>query len=754
MASCFGAHATLPTSGAYVNDPQSEYVQDQTSEGTSQASKILCYMANTRPDAMVNLGAYVAFIDESKCATDRADAKNSSSEGAGSSTNYTRMRLTSTRLSNSSPQIVRGHASVSMGPANTSAYVYIYASGSEAPSATAPNGVVTMEMSALATANNQRIMRGKISANASGLQFSMNQTGGGNYQLYVSGNDTAGSGAIRFPTQSGTQTLTFGYNSSVFCRNDGTNPTICFDRSKANAKTSVWRYGVYDDTTGNRYDIGTPGFPVKNTANNEYGFASYWGIWFPTSVSTGATLQSLDASPVNYTVVKTGGRLTKVTLVSSTLNEVAKVPFNFMPQTTTSVTGGSLTAYSTYEAYWDSANSNFSITSVVTCTPGTGCFKTNVSMTATPAEMNSATTKTFGLQSMSFGLNGWSQGLGGNLMIPATTLSALTPGTSPVKYNVQSVVRPGDSVPATLKCARDCPSYALLNAATISEVYTSGTKQKGGGTASADVVTYTWNPTSYTLSDASGSLSNALLTGKTLPTQYTGGIRSGALVDATGTKWSNTGSMACPGSGGNFYCDFKANEEPVYYVWENGTNDFQSATFLKKTADNTVIEFTPPQAATFDVPNDATKYGTFAGAKLNLQFMGFGNLAGIPGRCFDPANNQPANCGPNTRYVPAFSIPENTASSLLGKITINNTTKWVKYLDREIRFSKAGVVGVSGYSMPADITLGDVNNLPAAMVLTGDANDPSVSSNSNYAGSVAAGDFLAAPAVIHGVVQP
>ena len=175
LVSGFSAHATLPTSGAYISDPQSEYVQDQTSEGTSQASKILCYMANTRPDAMVNKPAYVAFIDESKCGTDKANATNSSSESVGSSTEYTRMRLTSTRATNSSPQIVKGHASVNLGQ-STPGYVYIYASGTDAPSASAPNGVVTMEMSGLAVSNNQRLMRGKIIANASGLQFSMNRS--------------------------------------------------------------------------------------------------------------------------------------------------------------------------------------------------------------------------------------------------------------------------------------------------------------------------------------------------------------------------------------------------------------------------------------------------------------------------------------------------------------------------------------------------------------------------------------------------
>ena len=586
----------------------------------------------------------------------------------------------------------------------------------------------------------------------------MNQDGLYIYQLYVNGNETSGSGAIKFPSGQGnaTTTVRFGYNSTTFCRNAGAS-TICFDRSKANAKSSVWRYGVYDDTTGARYDIGVPGFPVKNTSTNEYGFASYWGIWFPTAVSNGATLQSLGGSPDSYTVVKTGGRLTKVTLVQSTLDNVAKVPFNFMPQTTTAVTGGNLTAFTQYEAYWDNTNNYFVITGQVTCGQ-TGCFKTQVNgVTASATQMNTATT--FGQNSM--GLNGWSQALGGNLMIPSTTLSA---SSGPVKYNVQSVVMPGDTVPATLKCARDCPSYALLNAGTITEVYTTGTKQKGGGTTADSVVSYTWNSSAYTLSDSSGSLSNSLLAGKTLPTQYTNGIRSGALVDATGSKWDANGTMDCannigkpqntpPGTGA-YFCDFKANNEITYYIWENGKNDYQSSTFLKKTSDNSIVAFTPPQSASFDVPNDQNKYGNFAGAKLNLQFMGFGNLAGIPGRCFSPDTNQPTDCGPSTRYVPAFSIPENTADSQLGKLTINNVTKWVKYLDREIRFNKLGEDGSGGYSKPADITLGDANNLPDPMVLTGDADDPSVSSNSNYAGSVTANDFLAAPSVIHGVVQP
>jgi hypothetical protein len=752
------AKAAPPTTGAYVSDPQSEYVQDQTSEGISQVTSILCYLSNTRPDAMVNLGKYVAFIDESKCdSASRADASNSSSEGGGSSSAYTRMSLTSTRESATSTQIGKGHAAMAVG-GSIPAYVYVYTAITGAPTATNTNGALTMNFAALTVTGQNKIMRGKISTSSDGIQFSQVSSGGGGggastQRLTVSGNATSGSGAISYQ---GT-TITFGYNASKFCRNDGTS-TTCYSRSKADAATSTWRYGVYTDGTGARYDLAQSGFPVRNTASGEYGYASYWGIWMPTAVADGASLVSLGATPVAYTVNKTGGRLTKYTLVTKTLNEVAKVPFNYMPQATTAVTGGNLTAFAQYEMYWD--GSNFIANAQMVC-GSTGCFRQplTTALTITPAQL-SASSVPGGGNNNKFGVNGWSQALGGNLMIPAATLENGTPGTQPIKYNTQAVVAPGDTtVPATLKCARDCPtvaSYATLTSANASNSatspYTQNTKQKGGGTAAADVVTYTWDSAAYTLkkNDVNTAISNALLTatGISLSSypRYASGIRSGALVDATGTSWSAGGAMDCS-TNGAFFCDFKSNSLPsaTFYVWENGTNAHQSATFLKKP-DNTFLEFTAPQSASFEVPNDAIKYGQFAGAKMNLQFNGFGNLFGIPGKCFSMLDNAEANCGPSTRYVPAFSIPENTGTSESGKVTIGGASKWIKYLDREIRFKKI--------ALDSSITLGSAANLPAALLLTGtDTEDPSNSSNSNYAGSVQASDFLSSPSVIHGVVQ-
>lgn len=56
----------------------------------------------------------------------------------------------------------------------------------------------------------------------------------------------SGSGAVRV-VDTGTTDSLFSYNSGYFYRSDGTT-NYCFDRAKANAASSVWRYGLYDSS--------------------------------------------------------------------------------------------------------------------------------------------------------------------------------------------------------------------------------------------------------------------------------------------------------------------------------------------------------------------------------------------------------------------------------------------------------------------------------------------------------------------------
>ena len=125
-----------------------------------------------------------------------------------------------------------------------------------------------------------------------------------------------------------------------------------------------------------------------------------------------------------------------------------------------------------------------------------------------------------------------------------------------------------------------------------------------------------------------------------------------------------------------------------------------------------------------------------------LQYNGFGDLFGVPGKCVNPITNEAGDCATmtNARYVPEFAIP---FSQTTGVATNGSTNYLVKWLDREIRFAKKTVADctAAGLSLPSGVTL------PTSAGLK----DPSSSSSDVYIG--AKPTVTDAPRVIHGVVQ-
>jgi len=147
--------AAPPTSGAYVTDPQSEYTADQATREVSNPSQILCFISNTRPDAMVNRGTYVALIDGVKCDNEgMTDSSKSTAAGSTGTVSYSSVSATSTRSTSSSPQIAKGH--VDLKEDDMRMPVYFHMTQSEAASESAPNGVLTFNY-ALALADNTTV---------------------------------------------------------------------------------------------------------------------------------------------------------------------------------------------------------------------------------------------------------------------------------------------------------------------------------------------------------------------------------------------------------------------------------------------------------------------------------------------------------------------------------------------------------------------------------------------------------------------
>jgi len=770
-----------PSAGAYISDPQSEYTADQATEELKQPSNILCFISNTRPDAMVNQGTYVALVDGDKCDNEgQSSSSNSTNTATKGTTSYTPMSLTVTRASSTAPQIIKGHVDLLEDEGAFSLPIYVHMTQSEAGSAAAPNGVLTFNYAAALTSSitingsslpaGSMVVRGRIVTSASGIEYA--EKGGigsgqtNDVRLYVNGNQTNGSGAIQadYNGTSDDSSFIFGYNATHFCRSgteyDSSGNQInvaekCFKRSKEDAIKSVWRYGVYNPD-GSRFDLDSPGFSVKD-ASGDWGYASYWGIWFRNPPANNATITHAKNGNT-YTVQRGGGRLMKISRVSKTLDEIKNNKINFY----NSRAGTGLSANTNYEAYWDAIAQNFKVVGSQSC-GSTGCFSSvmnpEVAVTALQVATNNSPD---GNPANSWGLWGWSQSLG-SLSIPSSTLNAVSPGplANGIRFMKESVVKPGDTtVPTSLKCVQDCPVVSRIidfvsnpsNDPSVTSPFHADTVNQWGGIATP--IAYTWVPDTYQLKDASNTEVSSALFANITPTNksqlentnFNWGLRSGALVDASGTNFTSGGAMDCDGNGvGTNYCDNKANGLDEYYRFETGLQDWNTAVFLKNPS-GSIVSFSAPVEASFVVPNESG-YGQYAGASMNLQFQGFGDLHGIPGRCVNPYTNLEASCDSDTKWFPAFSIADGTA------ITIDGATKYVKWLDRELRFAPA-----AGTAASLGVTLGAASSLPAAITSTScadtaDTANPCNISSSNYPGAFSYEYFKKAPSVIHGVVQ-
>ena len=737
------AIAAPPTSGAYITDPQEQYVKDRSLETIQDASSIICYVSKVRADAMVNRGRYTALVDANACENAAQSATSSSNTSAtASSVVYDTHSVTVTRADNNSPQFMKGHIKANREDGGVIA-IYTNGQATSGPTPSLPNGIFSLDFSIFMEDGSNRqtgdkVHRGKVAATSSGVNLSEASSDGESIQLFLNGNNISGFGAIKdkyinygsntSPPPLAEDNHIYGYNATHFCRKEARETSeTCFDRSADNAIKSVWRYGVYT-SAGAQFDVPNPSFNIKD-ANGGYGHASYWGVWSSAAQTDGMKFTNQKTPSIIYTLKKSGGRLLKHTKNKTTLNAVKNNIFQFYGD----IDGTPNNNYENYEASWN--GSNFIVKKKINC-DNNGCFMQTLTpeVTLSPAQLNVATN--------SNGVWGWSQTLGGSFNIPSATLLNGTPGTlvDGVSYETQVTVLPGDtSVPTTLICVNNCPTNSLINTAirstdTNTSPFTSGTKDKWGGTLVSDTVEYVWNSQNYTLEN--GGTVIAYPSGvENKNSRYQWGVHSGTLV-----ALADAGELTC----GSDRCDYKARSLPVFYSFETGENDWNRPGFLKKDSDNTYVTFTRPLDATYNVPDEAA-YGEYRGATMNLQFNGFGDLNGIPGQCISRATNEVVSCGPDTDWVAAFTIPTGAT------VNIGGTDYFVKWLNREVNFKEVTLSNADR----SQITLGEISRLPEQALITGtDASDPSNPSNTAiYPGAYNSVDFTTAPAVIDGVVQ-
>ncbi len=788
---------SAPLAGSpYYSDVANEYVQDATSDGMSNVNMVLCIMNAMSPSEMLTkkgvLDAatgitevkYIALVDKNKCdSKTRASASNSASSetGATSTPNYMTATVDITRGNSASDPMV-GKIWMTLAESGRTMSVSIKLSATTAPATLPPYGRLRLDYVGYPVGQTVLQFNGFIDTNGGVLSHVENGANSSNVSLALNAVDVnTGNGVLRATLNDGgsphTVNYTFAYSSAAFARNDGLSGDLCFDRSKANAKRSVWRYGVYDATSGARVDQAHPGFPLTATAGSGltgvtagqkvFGYASYWGVNFggmdPSLVPglpdgqitavTGIT----DGRPnqtTTYNLYKSSGKLINWQRHSTTLGAISGVPFNMFGEGCKLVNGGNGSGpspqnspsgsscagngqansapynfdFRNWVVQWNSnlvmtrggvpVTGNFEVIGMQDCTSN-NCLMTTF-QSPVPAQQ--------GFKQMP--INAWSEALG-SLTIPLPTGNTM--GMNPslannhsnaddVYYFSQSTVLPSVSNALTLYCLSNCPTNASLAAAAaditpflVSPFATPTDRQWGSGTAEK---TYTFGTNG--LRDDTNS--PVLVTAALPNPMWQGGINSGRMFTLDLVK---SGS-SCLST--DAYCEPSA--PPDYYTYQTGTNQWNQTMWLT-TAAGSPVSFDPPQIASFTVPSGGA-YGSWAGKAIQLQFNGFGNLNGIPGNCIDPQTNAVASCGPSTRFVPAFALADGSALNLGGQAVLTRA------LDSELRLSSLACGALS--------TTGVTATLPTEL-----PHNPTVLSDPSYIGT--APQVLGAPSVIDGVLQ-
>ncbi|MEW6600458.1 MAG: hypothetical protein AB1499_05760 [Nitrospirota bacterium] len=731
LAGIFLAPGDMPADSDYNNDRQEIYVHERSAEAFSMINEILCAMAQSKYDEMVNLGNYKAQIDMNQCSQDKdsassagADSQNQSS--GSTAPDYEMWTLNSSRADNDSPHIVKVWIHEEANGDMPASIIYVKVTITEGTSDTNPYGMFSIYFEGHEVGTGGAVsanimfkgfLRTEEDAGTGDVLLNFVEQDGDNGSPYVrkvvlnrTPDGSSGSGSIYANSQwDGEKGFDIAFDTLHFLRDDGTT-SMCFDRTSF--EETAWDYGLYD-SNGARVNRNS-GFSIKT--GEYYGWIGYYGLWLPeeAQVDDGDTVYRVTygqggETQTPYTVVKKGGRLKKHTRNTTTLGTVKNIPLDYWDSGSNS------------RVKWDGTN-----------------FVKFAQMNDQSHMWENIAESNLDLSALSFGeLNFWSQSLGGQVRVKlANCLWNMETGkvacdsptnSTQVIYFKEDVVFPGDTVPANLRCYDNCPKYTA----------------EAGGVVPLDP-TYApdydpWDGTDsydYTFSSLSSDMllkenGNALVLVDDQSGQNQYGVMSGPLFEPTE---ENNALLACDdwnqnGQADEGTCGWKAHSElSVFYTWETGANSWNQFTALKDGEGN-VLEFQPPLQIqyTHEQTDETASDYKYNGVNFYLEYSGFGNLHGIPGTCIDMDNGQPVDCGPGTRWVPEFSISDGSAAS-------DGTNDYlIKGLRKEQRMTSVATGECSSLSVVA-YTLPSMDDWVAPNI----GSEPVVTN---------------APAVIGGVVQ-
>ncbi len=737
------AALSLPANSDYNSDITFTYVQDRTTEAFKTVNQILCMVSQTKYEAMLNKGDYKALINQSVCqGNDSAsNAGNSASAGtsASSSTQYVTWTVNSSRADNNSPQIVKAWVHESARDSEPAKLVQAKLTITEAATSTNPYGIFNLNFAgypvdASGVVGTTRIMYGVLKSerdSASGkvlLKFAEADAAGNRSQKASLEKNSSGTGGgsvysyENYNSQVKEGQLDFAYNSNLFHRKKdgaaaGSNDDVCLDR--ASFETSAWRYGLYNSTTGSRITVNS-GFPIKASkadGSTAYGWVGYYGLWLPEgfAVNDGDTVKrqtyGTNASELTYTAVVVGGKLKKHTKKTTTLDGIKNIPLEgYMEMTNNSPLS--------FRVVWDATSAKlYKVASAPQSSSGPPVW----------TDLNPRVEIDF--NRLNFGeLTFWSQSLGGQVRLklagcspsqanPGFTACTAPTGTTPVVYYVEDITYPGDTVPA-LSCYDQCPKAGASGMDPTALTYSAAAFNPQNPNASTR---HDYTFSNLVLMDGSN---RALLA--TAPQGQSWGFNSGPLFEASS---SNLALLACDWNTAQT-CGWKAwSALDVFYTWETGPNTWNKLTAVKDSTSGAVVKFEPPLRVEYTHSQSVSSKPDYKynGSKFFLEYAGFGQLQGIPGKCVDMNDGTLTNdcSGSNVRWVPEFTIPaESTVTN-----SSDSSSYLVKPLEMEQRMTKRPIaecaaLPLTTYTLPTvadwvDPALGTEPTVTAAPAVIG-----------------------------------
>ncbi|NOZ25355.1 MAG: hypothetical protein GXO94_04595 [Nitrospirae bacterium] len=747
----------LPADSDYFKDESFVYVEERSTEAFNMINEILCMMSQTRYEEMMNKGAYKAQIDVNQCSStnDSAESAGQSSQNqtSGSSApDYEMWIVDSSRTDASSPHIVKVWVNEGASDFEPPKVIYVKVTITEGVSDSNPYGLFTMNFKAYPVINGSvdttvPMFKGilKTEKDSSGkiiLQFITDgsfDTPDGTVGFAqkvaldrsVDGSSGAGTVYTRdsYPSPTGIQTnesnFNIAFNSDYFLRVDTSAGTqVCLSRTSFDE--TAWRYGLYD-SSGNRV-VRNSGFPIKVTQNgvDYFGWIGFWGLWFPEEVSlnSGDTVYKITYGPdgdteTPYSVFTAGGKLIKHTRKVLTLGDIKNVPLDWWdPATGTN-----------YRVVW--TGSAFNKVSALNDTTWMWEDITPTALDLTALDWTE--------------LNFWSQSLGGNVQVklddPADTTDDCVPDTTTgtfdcsgsatdttkVVFFSEDMVYPDQlTQDLNLVCFENCPDPVNINGAT--PYFTSSTPEDPNNILYQDVAPSSATNYTFTFDAANMVLtysgSNVVLTSTDSPNEW--GVTSGPLFVPT---TENLSALACDwDTTGNTTCAWQAwSNLSEFYTWETGLNEWNRFTALKD-ASNNFLTFDPPLPVKYvHTQTDATKPDyKYNGSTFYLEYNGFGDLFGIPGKCVDWDSGEDESCDETSRWVPEITIPD---GSEVTDGTDGTTTYLVKALEKEQRMKAVAETSCSGltatsYTLPSiddwvDPAIGDAPEISSAPAVIG-----------------------------------